>query len=156
MTRKRKPNGRSSGQRWRDAKGKISPGQLRDEGVIDIGRARGTAVCFVRTARGLHLFHAKLLPDRALDSYAISLAVNWLELGHSADWVASNFDVNATHLTAELERAGYQRISIQDGKQRAGADRRVFRAKRKRAETYFADGRLERKGRTFRFRSTHE
>ena len=95
--------------RWASPSTKITPNQLREEGVIEVGNAGG--VLFVLTRRKLHLIHNSInSEDRRLDDYAIQLAVNWIESGHRSYEVASNLDVSPQHLQLSLEAAGYERL----------------------------------------------
>lgn len=41
---------------------RITPTQLRAEEIVDVGAVPGTAVLFVITDRGIHLFHALEIP----------------------------------------------------------------------------------------------
>lgn len=91
----------------------ITPASLRAEGVLEIGCAPGTSVLYVRTRAKLHLFHVTWLPDRQLDDYAVSLAVNWIE-GHGLPGyvVADNLGVNENTLRKALLAAGYERAIV--------------------------------------------
>ena len=65
---------------------------------------------YVRTRLKLHLLHVTWLPDRRLDDYAVSLAMNWIE-GHGLPSyvVADNLGVNENTLRKALLAAGYER-----------------------------------------------
>ncbi len=108
----------------RNRRGLISLTELREEGVREIVRAPGTSVIFVWTTVSLRIFHAKQLPDRDLDAYAIGLAVRWLETGVPACEVASRLDVAEEHLAKSLEREGYERQSLNDRGPRQGSAQR--------------------------------
>lgn len=88
----------------------VTVAALRAEGVVEVGRAAGTSVLFVRTRVKIHLIHATSLPDRALDAYAVQLAVTWID-GHGLPGheVAQNLGVNEATLRKELASAGYER-----------------------------------------------
>jgi hypothetical protein len=90
----------------------VTPASLRAEGILEIGGATGTSVLFVRTRAKLHLFHSTSLPDRALDDYAVALAVNWIE-GHGLPSyeVARNLGVSESALRKALVSAGYERVT---------------------------------------------
>jgi hypothetical protein len=91
---------------------RVTPASLRAEGILEIGRATGTSALFVRTRVKLHLLHANSLPDRALDDYAVALAVNWIEdHGLPSCEVASNLGVGWPTLRLALAKAGYTRLS---------------------------------------------
>ena len=95
---------------------------LRAEGIEEIGRAPGTSILFVRTRKGLHVLHATWLPERQLDDYAVSLAVNWIEgCGMPSCKVAKNLGVSEPALRKALLAAGYDRLSPELLAQRAGA-----------------------------------
>lgn len=99
---------------------------LRAEGVLEVGRANGTSVLYVRTRRGLHLFHTIAMPDRVLDKYAVELAVSWIEMGSPSRDVARDLGVGETTLRDALLAAGYQRLSPAELQQRRFArDRRL-------------------------------
>jgi hypothetical protein len=91
---------------------RVTPASLRAEGVLEIGRATGTSVLFVRTCVKLHLLHSTSLPDRELDDYAVMLAVNWIEdHGLPSYEVARNLAVSETTLRTALVKAGYERVT---------------------------------------------
>jgi len=96
---------------WRQRKREITPAQLRAEGVVELGGASGTSVLYVRTPGRLYLFHVEYLKDRALDAYAVALAVNWIENGFTSAEVARNLSVSETTLRNALSAAGYERLS---------------------------------------------
>ena len=106
----------------------ITPEALRAEGVLEVGRAEGTNVLYVRTCVKLHLLHAAGLPDRRLDDYAVSLAVRWIEdCGLPSYEVASNLGVNETTLRQALLAAGHERsITTSPATQKRGNRRRRF------------------------------
>lgn len=114
------------------ARGLITYAELRAEGVLEIARPDGTSCVFVRTKKGLRIFHAKALPDRQLDAHAIQLAIGWLSQGISHEVVADNLDVAPKHLANELKRHGYERMSLQVSGPRKGADERLTAEKHKR------------------------
>lgn len=87
-------------------RGSITYAQLRAEGVREIGRIQSIVFCV--TSRGLRLFHADAIPHRPFDAYAIELATNMLDWGHSSVDVANGMGVTESHLVAELKRAGYR------------------------------------------------
>ncbi len=88
----------------------VSLAELRAEGVLEIGRAVGTSVLFVRTRVKIHLLHATSLPDRELDDYAVQLAVTWIDdHGLPGHEVARNLGVGEVSLRKALARAGYER-----------------------------------------------
>ena len=90
----------------------VTPASLRAEGVLEIGCATGTSVLFVRTKVKIHLLHTTSLPDRVLDDYAVSMAVNWIEShGMPSYEVARSLGVTETTLRTALSKAGYERIS---------------------------------------------
>lgn len=90
----------------------VTPASLRSEGVLEIGCATGTSVLFVRTKVKIHLLHTTSLPDRVLDDYAVSMAVNWIESHGMASYeVARNLGVTDTTLRNALSKAGYERIT---------------------------------------------
>lgn len=101
---------------------RVTPASLRAEGILEIGCAKGTSVLFVRTRVKLHLLHSTWLPDRQLDSYAVSLAVTWIE-GHGLPSyeVAKNLGVSETTLRRALTAAGYERLTPEQHNQLAGA-----------------------------------
>lgn len=83
---------------------------LRAEGVLEIGRAQGTSVLYVRTRERLHLLHVTWLPDRQLDDYAVKIAMTWIEdHGMPSYAVADNLGVNESTLRQALLAAGYER-----------------------------------------------
>lgn len=84
---------------------------LRAEGILEIGRATGTSVVFVRTRQRLHFLHATWVPDRQLDEYAVRLAVTWIE-GHGLPScaVAKNLGISEPVLRKALSAAGYERL----------------------------------------------
>jgi len=103
---------------------RVSPASLRAEGVLEVGCAPGTSILFVRTRVKLHLLHTTSLPDRALDDYAVRLAVNWIEdHGLASCDVAKNLGVSQPTLRLALNKAGYARLGASDAQhaQRAGA-----------------------------------
>lgn len=90
----------------------VTPGQLRAEGILEIGRAASTSVLFVRTRVKLHLLHVTWVPDRELDDYAVRLAVAWIEdQGHASYSVARDLGVSQDTLRKALVAAGYQRLT---------------------------------------------
>jgi len=89
--------------------GLFRPALLRSEGIIEIGRVGG--LLFVLTKAGLRLMHAKSLPDRALDDYAVQLAVSWIEnQGVASAVVARDLGVSQITLRQALSAAGYERL----------------------------------------------
>ena len=86
---------------------KTTAAKLRAEGVVFVGRAEGTSLLYVRTKERFYVFHTCSVPERALDAYAVELAVNWIENGLSAEAVARNLAVTPANLSAALKRAGY-------------------------------------------------
>jgi hypothetical protein len=89
---------------------RVTLATLRAEGVLEIGRAAGTSVLFVRTRVKIHLLHVTALPDRELDDYAVQLAVTWIdEHGLPGHAVARNLGVGEETLRKALARAGYER-----------------------------------------------
>lgn len=101
----------------------VSPASLRAEGVVEIGRALDTSVLFVLTKGKLYILHAASLPDRALDDYAVELAVNWIENDASSCEVARNLGVSEPTLRLALAAAGYERPSNERNRPRKGASR---------------------------------
>ena len=97
---------------WRSRKQKISPGELRSEGVLEIGRASDTSMAYVLTSDRLCLFHVDSVPDRALDQYAVELAVNWIENGLPSSEVAGNLGVSEYTLRCALLASGYERVGV--------------------------------------------
>jgi hypothetical protein len=97
---------------WRRPKQIVSPADLRAEGVVELGGFPGTSVLYVRTSSRLLLFHVECLRDRALDAYAVTLAVNWIEDGLTSAQVAGNLGVNEVTLRRALLAAGYERIGL--------------------------------------------
>lgn len=98
--------------RVRKVRVRITPSSLRAEGILEIGCALGTSLLFVRTRLKLHLLHATWLPDRQLDTYAVNLAVAWIETqGLSSRAVAKNLGVSDATLRRALTTAGYERLS---------------------------------------------
>ncbi len=88
----------------------VTPAALRAEGVLEVGCAIGTSVLYVRTRAKLHLLHVTWLPDRRLDDYAVSLAMNWIEnCGMRSYEVANNFGVSEDTLRRALLAAGHER-----------------------------------------------
>ena len=100
---------------------KVSAADLRAEGILDVGCASGTSVLYVRTRRRLHLFHVQSMPDRALDDYAIQLAVTWIDMGASLEQVARNLGVDDRNLSRDLAAAGYVRLRSPAVQQRCHA-----------------------------------
>lgn len=107
---------------WRQRKREIRPSDLRAEGVVEIGAAPGTSVLYVRTIGKLYLFHPSYLRDRALDAYAVELAVRWLEDGISGAQVAGNLGVDQATVQRALSDAGYERLN-RSPSERRGHDR---------------------------------
>lgn len=114
----------------------ITPAQLLAEGIDDprkdIGAIAGTAVCFVRTKLGLHLFHVTRMEERRLDEYALQLVKGWFESGHTMVEIASNLGIDKMHLIHELDRIGYQRPALNVPGPRAGTQQRLTRRSRAR------------------------
>lgn len=100
---------------------RVSPDSLRAEGIIEVGCAGQTSVLFVLTKKKLHLLHGESLPDRALDDYAVNLAVNWIENDAPSCEVARNLGVSETTLRRALAAAGYERLTPAEHEQRAHA-----------------------------------
>jgi len=89
-----------------------TPEALRAEGILEIGRAPGTSVLYVRTRVKFHVLHVTWLPDRRLDDYSVRLAVSWIEnQGMPSCEVASNLGVTADVLRKALLAAGYERVA---------------------------------------------
>lgn len=100
----------------------VTPAALHAEGILEIGRALGTSALFVRTRVKLHLLHVTWLPDRKLDSYAVDLAVIWIQdHGLPGSEVARNLGVSEPSLRTALAAAGYARLSPAQHAQRAKA-----------------------------------
>jgi hypothetical protein len=100
----------------------FTPSALRAEGVRAIGGIPGTAILYVITERRLCLMDLERVADRTLDAYALQLVVTWSEEhGLSNVQIARNLGITPQHLTEELRRAGYERLSLEDGKPRAKA-----------------------------------
>lgn len=109
-------------QSWRLRKSSVSPAELRARGVLEVGRASGTSVLYVRTPGRVYLFHAESLVDRVLDAYAVELAVGWLDWGATSTEVASNLGVSVTTLRSALLAAGYERVGgLPSGRARGSA-----------------------------------
>lgn len=90
---------------------RFSPAALRSEGVIDTGRVPDSGLLFVLTRVGLRLIHVGSLRERALDDYAVQLAVAWIEYqGISSAQVASDLGVSQDGLRRALAAAGYERL----------------------------------------------
>lgn len=90
----------------------FTPAQLRAEGVVEVGGIAGTSVLYVITQRRLVLLDATRVADRALDAYALRLVVTWIEEhGLSDVQIARNLGIDPHHLSLELRRAGYERLS---------------------------------------------
>ncbi len=100
------------GNRWRRSGERVTPASLRAESIIEIGCATGTSFLYVLTKKKLHVLHTSGLPDRKLDDYAISLAVNWIENGMPSYEVASNFGISEPTLRYALAAAGYERLTL--------------------------------------------
>jgi DNA-binding CsgD family transcriptional regulator len=96
---------------WRRPRIAISPAALRAEGVVELGRAPATSVLYVLTSDRLCLFHVASVPDRALDGYAVELAVSWIGNGIASSEVADNLGVSEPTLQNALLAAGYERVS---------------------------------------------
>ena len=60
---------------------RVSPAELRAEGVRELGCVAGSCMLFVQTDRALHLFHPDAVPDRKLDAYGVARVVQLLERG---------------------------------------------------------------------------
>lgn len=104
------------------SRSRITPESLRAEGILEIDRAQGTSVLFVRTRVKIHLLHSTWLPDRQLDDYAVNLAVTWIEdHGLPSCEVAKNLGVSEPTLRRALTAAGYERLSPEQHGQLAGA-----------------------------------
>jgi hypothetical protein len=116
----------------------VTPASLRSEGVIEIGRAIGTSLLFVRTLKMIHMFHVRSVPDRALDAYAVTLAVNWIENGVPSVEVAGNLDVDQKTLCRALAQAGYERLSPSQTEQRRHA-RMSYKLGNRRGRLVFND-----------------
>lgn len=110
------------------ARPNVTPAALRAEGVLEVGRAAGTSVLYVRTCVKLHLLHAAGLPDRRLDGYAVDLAVRWIEdCGLPSYEAARNLGVNESTLRQALLAAGHERsITTQPASQKRGNRRGRF------------------------------
>lgn len=100
---------------------RVTPASLRAEGILEIGRATDTSVLFVLTREKLHVFHELSLPERALDDYAVQLAVNWIESGIPGYEVARNLGISEVTLQRGLTAAGYMRLSPSQQEQKTHA-----------------------------------
>lgn len=97
------------------AHAQITPASLRAEGVLEVGRAPGTSILYVRTRVKLHILHATWVPDRQLDDYAVALAMRWIEdYGMPSHEVASNLGVNKETLRHALLAAGHVALLERD------------------------------------------
>ena len=100
----------------------VTPASLRAEGVLEVGRAAGMSVLYVLTRVKLHLLHLTWVPDRRLDDYAITLALNWIENGMPSYEVAGNLGVQEDTLRHALLAAGYERaLPVARGRSKKGA-----------------------------------
>lgn len=110
----------------------ITPAALRAEGVLEVGRAIGTSVLYVRTREKLHLLHTTWLPDRRLDDYAVSLAMSWIEnYGLPSYEVANNLGVTDTTLRQALLAAGYERVISEQDASKSRATKGTNRSNRR-------------------------
>lgn len=110
----------------------ISPCQLRQEGVIEIGAVPNTSIVFVLTEEGLHLFHTVSIPDRIFDAYAVAMIITRFEAGSSLTKIANDLGVDPDHVFATLRKVGYVLKSRLDGLERAGAIARCAARRRER------------------------
>lgn len=102
------------GNRWKRSGDRVTPASLRAEGIVEIGCAIGTSLLYVLTKKKLHMFHASGLPDRALDAYAVALAVSWIENGLPSFEVAANLGISQPTLQHALTAAGYERLTMSE------------------------------------------
>ncbi len=107
----------------------VTASQMREEGAFEVGGVPGTSVLFVRTGRGLRLFHVDRVPDRELDAYGIANAISRLETGFSAVAVARQLGIDPCELGRQLKDTGYERKSMIDGGPRKGGRARFLAAR---------------------------
>lgn len=113
----------------------FTPSRLRDEGVLEIGRAAGFA--FVLTRAGLRLFHvAQLeLASRTLDRHALDKAARMLELGYSLTQAGNALGVTWEDLRGQLRLSGWIQQSKRMAGPREGAHERWHNRPRRRRAT---------------------
>jgi hypothetical protein len=87
----------------------VTVAQLRAEGIRELGAVPRSSALYVLTNAKLHLFHARDLPDRDLDAYAVNLAVAWIGDGKTSHDTANDLGVSEPTLRKALASAGYER-----------------------------------------------
>lgn len=90
---------------------KVSPSDLRAEGVVDLGGVTDTSVLFVRTKVSVHLFHAELMPPRKLDAWGISKVIERLEGGDELRTLSRDIGIEPGTLAEDLALHGWKSSS---------------------------------------------
>jgi hypothetical protein len=84
----------------------MTPQDLRNEGVIDLGHVEGTAALYVRTRAGLHLQHVERVPTRRLDAWGVQRVLERYYDGEGLNAIADSLGVHVRLLRADLEAIG--------------------------------------------------
>lgn len=85
----------------------MTPAELRDEGVFEVGRPPGTSVLFVVTEERVMLCHADSLPTRMPTDYLADVAIAALHSGASMRELANGLGVTEDELRAATRTRGY-------------------------------------------------
>lgn len=106
---------------------KLDAIRLRDEGVLELGRAQASSVMFVLTQRRLVLFHVHEMPARRLDAWGIARAIERLEDGAAVSELAADLEIDMTQLGRALATAGWIKPPASRGAWKRG--RRISRGR---------------------------
>jgi len=83
----------------------MTPSELRDEGVFEVGRVLG--VLFVVTEERVLLCHVHAMPARKLDAYGADVAIARLQMGEPLRDLAAKLGVTEDNLRSATRARGY-------------------------------------------------
>lgn len=85
----------------------MTPADLRDEGVFEVGRVHGTTILFVVTEERVLLCPVALLPARRVCVYLADVAIARMEAGDGLRDLAYGLGVTEDDLRSATRARGY-------------------------------------------------